>query len=228
MSKTLIISDLHSNIIALEEVWKKESDADLVICAGDVVDYGPYPSECIDWLIDKKALVVSGNHDREVVEANRNPIPDDQITWCFHNARKLRPKDVEYLDALPMSLKVTVGDVDIGVSHAFRDYKIIRSVEDFENFSQELFDEVLHHLVFGHTHRRGIHYLDDTLLWMNPGSIAYRRRDENRRGAHYIVHDETGYHLNHVDFPTDILVQELSTLNLLKDQIAVANRWWLN
>jgi len=226
MSKTLIISDLHSNIVALEEVWKKENDVDLVVCAGDVVDYGPYPCECIDWLIDKKALVVSGNHDREVVEAYRNPIEDEQITWCFSNARQMRPQDIDYLDALPMSLKVSVDNIEIGVSHAFHKYDIIRSVEDFENFSKKLFGEVLNHLVFGHTHKRGIYHLDEHLLWLNPGSVSYRRADENRKGAHYIVHDAKGYHLKHVDYPTDGLIKELEKLNLLKDQAAVAERWW--
>ena len=31
--KTLIISDLHSNIFALEAIWNQEHDSDAVYCA---------------------------------------------------------------------------------------------------------------------------------------------------------------------------------------------------
>ena len=41
--KALIISDIHSNIYGLEAVYKKEKDSDIIYCAGDLVDYGPFP-----------------------------------------------------------------------------------------------------------------------------------------------------------------------------------------
>jgi len=43
--KILIISDIHGNITALDAINEK---ADLVLCLGDVVNYGPYPKECIE------------------------------------------------------------------------------------------------------------------------------------------------------------------------------------
>ena len=38
--KVLIISDIHANMDALNAVWARESDADAILCAGDVVDWG--------------------------------------------------------------------------------------------------------------------------------------------------------------------------------------------
>ena len=65
--KTLIISDLHSNIYALEAIWNKERDSDIVYCAGDLVDYGPYPKEVLNWVQSHNVHCVQGNHDRGIV-----------------------------------------------------------------------------------------------------------------------------------------------------------------
>lgn len=48
--KALILSDIHSNIYALEAIWNKERDSDLILCAGDLVDYGPFPQEVLAWV----------------------------------------------------------------------------------------------------------------------------------------------------------------------------------
>ncbi len=33
-------------------------------------------------------------------------------------------------------------------------------------------------LVIGHTHRQAVRYLSDSPLWLNPGSVSYRRFDD--------------------------------------------------
>jgi len=40
-------------------------------------------------------------------------------------------------------------------------------------------------LIFGHTHRQAVRYLSDTVRWINPGSVSYRRRDDPDQTAHY-------------------------------------------
>ena len=42
-------------------------------------------------------------------------------------------------------------------------------------------------LIFGHTHRQAVRYLSDTELWLNPGSVSYRRPDDPDQTAHYIT-----------------------------------------
>lgn len=71
--KVLVLSDVHANVYALEAVWKKEKDSDIVYCAGDLVDYGPYPGEAIGWMRERGALCVQGNHDRKVAALFREP-----------------------------------------------------------------------------------------------------------------------------------------------------------
>ena len=45
--KVLVISDVHSNVWALREVLRAEQGFDLLVCAGDYVDYGIAPKETI-------------------------------------------------------------------------------------------------------------------------------------------------------------------------------------
>src|SRR5919199_296519 len=60
-----IISDVHSNLEALEAVLSDIEYCNVteVYCLGDVVGYGPNPLECID-LVMKCKMVLLGNHDQ--------------------------------------------------------------------------------------------------------------------------------------------------------------------
>ena len=48
--RVLVVTDIHSNLTALETVIKDAGEVDAVWCLGDVVGYGPYPNECISLL----------------------------------------------------------------------------------------------------------------------------------------------------------------------------------
>jgi hypothetical protein len=47
--KLLILSDIHGNWPALQSIINAESDADQILCLGDLVDYGPEPAACVAW-----------------------------------------------------------------------------------------------------------------------------------------------------------------------------------
>jgi predicted phosphodiesterase len=59
--RTLVISDIHGNLAALEAVAREPHDA--VVCLGDIVGYGPHPGACMRWIGEHANLVVQGNHD---------------------------------------------------------------------------------------------------------------------------------------------------------------------
>jgi predicted phosphodiesterase len=62
----LILSDIHSNLEALEACMGRALQAgfDRVLCCGDVVGYGPDPAEVMDRLAGLDAVTIRGNHDR--------------------------------------------------------------------------------------------------------------------------------------------------------------------
>jgi predicted phosphodiesterase len=65
MPERAVISDIHSNLEALQAVLKdiREQGVNEVICLGDVVGYGPNPSECIDLIMEQSKCIL-GNHDQ--------------------------------------------------------------------------------------------------------------------------------------------------------------------
>ena len=60
-----IISDIHSNLEALQAVLKdiEQQGVSEIYCLGDVVGYGPNPRECLDLVMQCK-VVLLGNHDQ--------------------------------------------------------------------------------------------------------------------------------------------------------------------
>ena len=64
-----IISDIHSNLIALESVFHdiEQLWVDKIVCLGDVVGYGPAPNECVDLIKQKVDVCLMGNHDWAVL-----------------------------------------------------------------------------------------------------------------------------------------------------------------
>ena len=68
--KLALVSDLHANLEALDAVLADielaSPDARLV-CAGDIVGYGPDPAACIGRLKARGALCVMGNHEEMVL-----------------------------------------------------------------------------------------------------------------------------------------------------------------
>lgn len=62
--KTLVISDVHANLDALNAVLESAGEVDAVLCLGDIVGYGPDPNECIERLSTLPNLTcIMGNHD---------------------------------------------------------------------------------------------------------------------------------------------------------------------
>ena len=59
----LILSDIHSNLEALEACVQraKQASYDSVLCCGDIVGYGPSPVEAIDGMRALNALTIRGS-----------------------------------------------------------------------------------------------------------------------------------------------------------------------
>jgi diadenosine tetraphosphatase ApaH/serine/threonine PP2A family protein phosphatase len=67
--RVAVVSDIHSNLHALEAVLAEidRSDAELIWCLGDLVGYGPKPEECCEIVMERVGLSLCGNHDLGVL-----------------------------------------------------------------------------------------------------------------------------------------------------------------
>src|SRR5213076_3122671 len=79
-----IISDIHSNLEALEAVLADiaRHDVSEIYCLGDIIGYGPNPRECID-LVMSCPVVLLGNHDQGAMfdPEGFNPPAERAIFW---------------------------------------------------------------------------------------------------------------------------------------------------
>lgn len=68
MLKVAVITDIHANLAALQAVLGhiEERRPDFILCAGDLVGYGPYPEETVQLIRRMRIPVVTGNYDDAV------------------------------------------------------------------------------------------------------------------------------------------------------------------
>src|SRR4030066_1801449 len=104
--RTLILSDIHPNLTALETVLADAAPFDAAWCLGDLVGYGPDPNECIERIIQLPNLqCIIGNHDAAAVGTievdSFNPEARKSVVWT---QERLTPATHEYLKNLPERL----------------------------------------------------------------------------------------------------------------------------
>ncbi len=104
--RTLIVSDIHSNLEALQSVIEDAENRggfEQIWSLGDLVGYGPDPAACIDLLRRHNSTSVAGNHDLAAVgrlslEAF-NVYASAAVRWT---TTQLTDDHVEYLRGLPL------------------------------------------------------------------------------------------------------------------------------
>ena len=118
MGRIAVISDIHSNLEALEAVLAdiQKQGISEIWCLGDIVGYGPDPVACLDIVIGLKekgtlTAIVQGNHDWAVVNEplGFNSHSASPIHWTKKELIKAagQPKENKYyqfLKQLPSEL----------------------------------------------------------------------------------------------------------------------------
>jgi len=186
--KIAVIADIHANLIALQAVVEdiEKWQPDKIIVAGDIVNRGPRPVECLQYIKEREAaegwLVLGGNHEdfaakliREIQNSRQNPINPrayDFYRPVYWTAKKL-VHHLDELEHLPFSQKVIAdGNSELRVVHAS-----MRGNRD--GIYPETSDETLRDQIapppaafgVGHTHRPLVRRVDSTLV-INVGSVG--------------------------------------------------------
>jgi predicted phosphodiesterase len=151
-----VVSDVHGNLHALEKVLAAlgRAGVERILCAGDIVGYGPRPNECAARLAALGAIAVAGNHD--LMAAGRMsagglpPLQRETILWT---REELESSAHDYLAALPPQARTEDGVV---VSHGSLDDPV-EYVHDCTAAIGQLArlrerDPAARGLLLGHTH----------------------------------------------------------------------------
>jgi predicted phosphodiesterase len=98
-----VLSDIHSNLVALDAVLAAAGEVDAVWHLGDVVGYGPEPDAVVARLTEIGAVGVRGNHDAAAVGGSEidwfNPDAKAAMEWT-REAISTTTRD--WLAALPL------------------------------------------------------------------------------------------------------------------------------
>ncbi len=163
--KYAIISDIHGNMPALQEVLNdaKQLCVDAYIFAGDYIGDLPYPNEVVSTIRNlKNAYSIAGNKEDYL----RNLVREDQANWIhdqfamiYWNFKELTPDNLEYLINLPDVETIEVGAYQkILVAHASSQFF---SGTKLQNLSSSKYREKFERKQF--THNEYLEYSSELL-----------------------------------------------------------------
>jgi putative phosphoesterase len=203
LNRAAIITDIHGNLPALEETLDAvdQIGVDATYCGGDLVGYGPRPSEVCRLIEERQIPTIYGNYDyaiaRELedcgcayVTAHDRELGQRSVAWTLAHTDQ-RSKD--FMRSLPFDLRFELGGRKIHLVHGSPRKVNEYLFEDkpaslYERLAAAESDDVL---VFGHTHRPWIHEYSG-VLFVNCGSVG-KPKDGDARGAFAILElDESG------------------------------------
>jgi len=216
--RILVIADVHANWPALEAIVAAEPH-DYLMVGGDLVSYGPHPSEVVDVIRTHATVVVRGNHDEALahgVDCRCAPAskPLAEATRAVHR-RLLSSEQTAYLGALPLTGTLDVGGTTLFSVHASPREHLYRYTLTPDAPEADLREEVAgireDFILLGHTHFPMIRHVGDQTL-INPGS-AGQPRDGDPRASYAVIEDGVPY-LRRVDYDVERTVRDLRGLSL--------------
>ena len=151
-----IISDIHSNIEALNSVMDdaKDRGAEGFICLGDIVGYGANPHECIAKVRSSSQFVVAGNHDYAVCQKTDityfNSFARRAVEWTL---QELDEGEKQYLSGLPLVYHGPNFSLAHGSLNHPEDWEYILTEDDADRSFALLEKKVL---FVGHSHLPGV------------------------------------------------------------------------
>src|SRR5712692_4529581 len=221
----LILSDIHSNLEALEEALTVASGRyERALCLGDLVGYGPDPNAVIERVRKLATVIIRGNHDKACAGVMNiddfNPLAQQATRWTYE---QLTPDHLHFLRNLPAGPVILDGFQIVHGSPTDEDEYIFgpsQALPVLRNLQVQV-------AVFGHTHfqggfmvtpkgrfhsvrfpaaggqKRGILPLEDGGRYLiNPGSV-WQPRDSDARAAFAIL-DEDQRKVEYYRTPYDI------------------------
>lgn len=199
--RLLVLADIHGNRAALEAIVTQPFDA--CVCVGDLVDYGPEPGPCIDWVRENSLYCVRGNHDHGVAQE-----VEVQGAAGFRfltsvtrplTIAALAPEQRRFLAELPTWQMFTIAGKRFLMVHATPRDPMDEYAQPDPNFwAPRLQGLEVDYLLVGHTHHPYVLQVNGTTI-VNPGSVGLNRDGDPR--ASYAIIEDGQVQLCRADYP---------------------------
>jgi len=216
-----VISDIHSNIVALEKVIDEieEMDVNHTVCTGDLVGYGPRPNEVIDLLHKMEIPMVLGNYDNGVgferdncgcAYVTQEEIRDGRISLEW-TKKKVTSRNKAILRSLPQSISEDHNGLRLLFVHGSprRINEYLSEDRPERSLRRMLAPLNIDALVFGHTHIP-YHRIVDDIHMINAGSVG-KPKDGDPRACLAIldISEEIQVSFQRVNYDVDSVVNEI-------------------
>lgn len=224
-----LISDIHSNLPALEAVLKEIPGEVTIVCAGDIVGYYLEPNEVCDLLKDRSVLCIKGNHDKYVLGELNYPDSRESKYRIIKTRRTLTSINLKWLESLPdkilleqiggqtnesncSSILIAHGTPSSAEEYVYPDTSIDFLIEKKPSF-----------LVLGHTHHPMIRQAGARII-VNPGSVGQVR--DRVPGASYARIDLSSQQTTfyRVSYDLEMYQQRLEIAGVESSMIKILSR----
>lgn len=199
--RILITGDIHGNLVSLEKLFKiEENNYDLLVCHGDIVNYGPWSNECIELLrLHKNSIILKGNHEEDFIKkkySGTNPIVISFFNVCMTNFLYF-----DYISTLGLEYKFD----DFIIKHTIQDKYIFKdtSIVDLN---------IPNSYIIGHSHQQYERFVGNYKL-VNTGSLGQNREYINV--ANYIMYDSESklIEFKYFTFDIDMVINKMESID---------------
>jgi predicted phosphodiesterase len=230
--RILIVSDIHSNFVALQTVLAVVGSYDQLWNLGDTIGYGPCPNECVAAVRDASVLI-AGNHDlASLGKVNLADFNPDARTANIWNGEQLTAENRALLEGLPPRCDIDSRFLAVHASPREPIWEYLLTLEQArDNFA--LFEAQV--CLIGHSHiplifrahpdRRydgpilpdageTLELQADTRYFINPGSVG-QPRNQDPRAAYAILDTDAGtIQFNRIDYDIAQTQRQMRDANL--------------
>jgi predicted phosphodiesterase len=230
--RVLIVSDVHSNFVALETVLAVAGSYDQLWNLGDTIGYGPRPNECVDALRDADVLI-AGNHDlASLGKVNLADFNPDARTANIWNGEQLEAENRALLESLPPRCDIDSRFTAVHASPREPVWEYLLTLDQArDNFA--LFGTQV--CLIGHSHvplifrktadgryegpllpdaGETLILRDDVRYFVNPGSVG-QPRNQDPRAAYAILDTDAGtIEFQRIDYDIAQTQRQMQAANL--------------
>lgn len=221
--KIAALSDIHSNVYALDAVLAdaKRRGFDEMVNLGDIL-YGPIaPKATYDLLMSEGLTTISGNQDRQIVEATEAELAANSTMAFIH--QDLGQAPIEWMKNLPFDHQLSP---EVYLCHGTPKDDLVYLLERVATGSPQLRNdkEILTLLgdqrspliLCGHTHKPRAVQVSSGQLIVNPGSVGLQAYADDLPVSHSVENfspharyamlsaDNNGWTVEHINVPYDI------------------------
>jgi putative phosphoesterase len=218
MERVAVISDVHSNLSALNAVLEycEREGVGRIYCAGDIIGYSASANEVVWELRRRRARCIKGNHERALFDPGMEEMMNDIASSSIRYTRGiLTDENLSFLRALPDELR----EKEISLFHG-------SPFDPDEYVFEDMVDEHIAFaadsrcIVLGHTHLPFIRVFGGKTV-INPGSVG-QPRDGDPRASFALITDKV--ELRRVEYDIEAQIQENIRAGL-RPEVSERLRW---